>query len=51
MTHTEESKHTLAGIGAGATIGAMAGGPGGAIAGALIGGVAGAMKDEGSHSQ
>jgi hypothetical protein len=46
MTHEKNSKHTLAGIGAGATIGAIAAGPPGAIAGAVIGGIAGASKDQ-----
>lgn len=51
MPHAEESKHTLAGIGAGATLGAIAGGPPGAVAGALLGGIAGAAKDEEDQSQ
>lgn len=40
MTHEQEARHTLAGMAAGASIGAIAAGPGGAFVGGVLGGLA-----------
>jgi hypothetical protein len=45
MPHKQDSKHTVGGMGAGATVGAMVGGPAGALAGGLLGGLVGYQKD------
>ena len=46
MTHEKEARHTLAGMAAGASIGAIAAGPAGAFFGGVLGGLAGLERDQ-----